>query len=665
MNQEQNNFNSNNFNTQGNNGIPNNQPLNNQNFNQNMSVNQQPINPQPQQASGFQQTERTQQTINTFESGIANNQNSFQTNNVYQQQVHYTQPQQPSNNNINTHNNEINQINNPTPIQQPVENTNSNDVSHNKNNKKIILVIIAVIILIAIGVGVALLFNNNKETKLEKETSNHETYKKIYSTSDNEVYYVNDEEKVYSFSGYGNLDEYFYNNVTLGYDSSFKYFLMDINKKYVVEPGTFDMIKRAGEDYYYVTKDKMQGVIDYKGNVIIPTEYYTVGYYEDNSVEFFIAYDQTKNESYLFSSNGTLITKSSGRILNYDVSGFYPICEKCIETILYNKTLYNTTNGDTLLENLEGTFYYNFYSNNGKLTVYNEKYKVKEEINDFNASTFEITEDGYAMASGIKSVYLNEKLELIDKSEQNKKEQQSFIKENGFTEIDGGNYHVFSNNNKYITKVDEASDLIIIYDSKGNKLKSVPVADANSVKKIYSLGNYFIVNYGFNQTPNVLDINGEFVVKNASYVSLSEENGILIVGLNSNQFFLINDKFKLEFTGKVNYVMNKNGFIVYDESNKKVTSYDLNGEIKTAIDNVDNFGRLADGYVLVVDNSGSHKILDTQNGNTSYEFNLLYKNKNEYYTYYKPFEHLEDNIGVIETSDGFYSLKGEKLIDKK
>ena len=30
---------------------------------------------------------------------------------------------------------------------------------------------------------------------------------------------------------------------------------MDINKKYVVEPGTFDMIKRAGEDYYYVTKD--------------------------------------------------------------------------------------------------------------------------------------------------------------------------------------------------------------------------------------------------------------------------------------------------------------------------------------------------------------------------------------------------------------------------
>lgn len=572
--------------------------------------------------------------------GILNNQSLSNQNMNNQQQILYIQPQ------------------------QPVENTNNIDVSHNENKKKMILVIIAVIILIAIGVGIALLFDN-KKTKLGNETSNHETFKKIYSTNENDVYYVNDEEKVYSFSGYGNLDEYFYNNVTLGYDSSFKYFLMNINKKYVVEPGAFDMIRRAGEDYYYVTKDKMQGVIDYKGNIIIPTKYYTVGYYENNSVKFFIAYDQEKNESYIFNSNGTLITKSKGKISSYDVSGFYPICEKCIETILYNKTLYNTTNGDILLENLEGTFYYNFYSTNGKLIVYNEKYKVKEEINNFNSSTFEITEEGYVMANGVKSVYLNEKLELIDESEKNKKEQQSFIKENGFTEMVGGNYHIFSNNNKYITKIDEASNSIIIYDKKGNKLKSVSVSNANSVKKIYSLGNYFIVNYGFYQTPNVLDENGEFVVKNASYVSLSEENEILVVGLNSSQFFLINDKFKLEFTGKVNYVMNKKGFIVYDESNKKVTSYDLNGKIKTTINNVDNFDRLVDGYVLVVDNSGSHKILDTQNGNISYEFNLLYKNKNEYHNYYKPFEHLKDNIGVIETSDGFYSLKGEKLIDKK
>lgn len=74
MNQEQNNLNQNNFNTQGNNGIPNNQPLNNQG----MGFSQQTINPQPQPIPSFQQPinqEPTPQSINTFETGNASNQN--------------------------------------------------------------------------------------------------------------------------------------------------------------------------------------------------------------------------------------------------------------------------------------------------------------------------------------------------------------------------------------------------------------------------------------------------------------------------------------------------------------------------------------------------------------------------------------------------------------
>lgn len=83
MNQEQNNFNQNNFNIQGNNGTPNNQPLNNQN----MNFNQQPINPQlqstqqqliqNQQVNNLQTNfeQPNQQTINSFESVNANNEN--------------------------------------------------------------------------------------------------------------------------------------------------------------------------------------------------------------------------------------------------------------------------------------------------------------------------------------------------------------------------------------------------------------------------------------------------------------------------------------------------------------------------------------------------------------------------------------------------------------
>lgn len=86
MNQEPNNLNPNNFNTQGNNGIPNNPPLQNNNtFNQGMqqstNVNQPTFNPQPQPTPSFQQPinqmnmqQPTPQSMNTFESGNANNQ---------------------------------------------------------------------------------------------------------------------------------------------------------------------------------------------------------------------------------------------------------------------------------------------------------------------------------------------------------------------------------------------------------------------------------------------------------------------------------------------------------------------------------------------------------------------------------------------------------------
>lgn len=426
-----------------------------------------------------------------------------------------------------------------------------NKKNKQKFNKLIIVLVISCLTLVCL---VTVLLVNKVENNKRHDIEMQQNYKKIYSTK-NAVYYSNNEEKIYSFSGYKDMDQYFYHNVTFGQDSTSKYFLIDINKEYVVKPGFYDYISRVDEKNYYVTKENKKRVINYKGDIVIPVEYQSINYYSDNDVEFFIAIKNGSKQNHLFSSNGALMAKSTEEISEYDVTGFYPICSNCMETILYNKKLYNASNGDVLLDKLDGTVYYNFYYKDNKLTVYNEKYKVKEVINNFKLIGFETKDDGYILANGT-----DKDLNLVDTKMELESEKKDFIKKNDFTEIKGGHYHVLPNKSKYITKIDKESNSIIIYDSKGKKLKSISMPITTDVKQIYSLGNYLVVNYGIDLNANVFDFDGNLIISDAQKVSLNKVNGIIEVIESENKYILLSDEFKLEFNGKYQFTMCKDSF---------------------------------------------------------------------------------------------------------
>lgn len=67
--------------------------------------------------------------------------------------------------------------------------------------------------------------------------------------------------------------------------------------------------------------------------------------------------------------------------------------------------------------------------------------------------------------------------------------------------------------------------------------------------------------------------------------------------------------------------------------------------------------------MLYTDIEGVNKVVNTKDTSITFEYKITKSNNdNEYYI---PYDFYKDDIGIIETEDGIYSLEGKKLIEKK
>lgn len=528
--------------------------------------------------------------------------------------------------------------------------------------KKIMVILpIVAILVVLLGVGILFVVNNSRKTEESSlDANSHETFKKIYTTDDNVLYYSNDQEKIYKFSGYKYLDNYFYNNVACGHDESYKYFLIDINEKYIVEPGTYNYISRASGKYYYITQDSKRGIIDYEGNVIVPAEYSIVSYNKDDGMIYFIAEKHSSgDEYYLLNEDGKEIFKADTAINKIDITTYKGFNKKTIPTIEYEGTLYSMKDGKVLLTDLEsGDFGQNYFLKDGNLTIYDESFKVKKVIKDFESTGITKGEDKiYFDNSNGEEFYLNNKLEFVKINEED--DEKEFLKKEGFTEIEGADYHIFADGSKCITKVDENANLIIIYDKSGKEIRRVEFKKA---RDIYALGNYLAVEHGINNKIYLIEPStGDRLVDFATYATYYEENGIIVAGYSGRDYTLINENFTLDFRKNYSFHMSNDGFWALDQENNKAYYYNLKGEIKNELTGIESEFDLADGYFMYIFEDGKTKIINAEDGNITIELSM----EEEFTNYYIPYEFNEENIGIIEADDGLYKLNGEKIIEKE
>lgn len=523
---------------------------------------------------------------------------------------------------------------------------------------KIILGCMGVVAAAGISIGVALMVGNSGEgdgnngTKEEQALAEEnkrlrETYKLIYETSDGACYYANANEEVREFSGYGELDKYFYNNVTCGHDDDYKHFLMDINEKYIVEPGTYDYIGRKSEKYFFVTKDNNEGIIDYEGKVVIPLDNYTtINFYEDEGVSYFITEKSDPDEYVLINETGKQVIKSNEDIA-YDIEMHQAYTSNSVDTVLYDGDLYSLKNGEKLLTGLsEGTYFCNLYYCDNKLTIYDESFNVKAEIDDFKyVGTGRDDEDRLTINSD-KKYYLNDKYELVE------------------IEKEDGSKHTLDNGEKYSSEIDEESQTIFIYDESGKKLHSISF-DGMSVNRVYSHGNYLVISYSSHNYGKLLDVNtGEFLVEKISGFRENDKNEIVFALRGSGasaEYTLVGKDFVLEFEKDYAFEINKNGFWAYDKVNKTAYLYDLNGKVQSEITGIEEKWDLPDDCFIFISDEGKSKIISNEDGKVIFELDYTTSDLNG--EGYFPYNFDNDNIGIIQLSDGLYNLKGEKLVD--
>ncbi len=482
-----------------------------------------------------------------------------------------------------------------------------------------------------------------------------ETYKYICSWK-GVGYYANSNEEIVQLEGVSDSDSYMYHNVASVHDADYNYYLVDVEGNKITEPGAYDYMSRANEDYFLVKKDNLLGIIDYTGKVIIPVEHDSVNYKTDDTdgeeVPYFIV-KMSDGKYAVYNEAGVELFQSDEKIDDYEIYIEKAYTADSCDTLLYKETgiLYNMETGKELLTGLtDGYYRRHTYISGGTMTIYDAKFNEKKVIEDFSYIGTE-TKDGIVVYNGSTDYYLATDYELKEYVEKT-------------TEKDNST-HTLANGDVYTSKVDEAAKMVYIYDASGKEVYKVSYDGWQRFYGVYACGNFIMISYGKTE---VLDpAKGELILENVDYYHDNEVNDLVTTsrgsGSSSERYVICHNNVLLQHKNTEDIYMNINGFWINDRTYYTATQYNLDGELLKTIDNVVQVYQLEDNCLLLGVSDGNCCIVDKYTGDIIFELPITKSEMADLgyipYTY----DGKQDNVGIIQLSDGIYNLHGEKLVD--
>jgi len=526
--------------------------------------------------------------------------------------------------------------------------------------KKILIMLLLVLTFSACGKQSGEAGAQGGDADTVEEVKKSETYKWIYTSPDSVMYYANEDEEICSFSGYKELGTYFYHNVNFGRDNSRNWVLIDIEGNNIVEPGTYDYMERENEEYFKVRNDTENGdqcgIIDYRGNVIIPLEYERTKCYEsaafggDPCITYFVA--ETKEGEYvLFTEGGIEITRTTQEFSQYDVFVYEPYNEKCIPTVRFEDTVYNLNDGKEILRVADGDVYaYNFYyeKDTNTLTVYDENFAVKEKITDLDIGDTFFFEKPYNELFRVRS-----------------NENYYFTRELTVEKIVvDTTHHVLANGEEYRSEIDVEAEEVHIYNAAREEVCTPSYYDSNGreVNRISVAGNYLVAVCGSHNKSAIIDMKtGAYLMDGIVYIAYSPENDLVIASQTSGDetaYTVFRENFTMKLPTGARCKMCDNGFWVLDWGSAKATFYDLNGVAQNEVTGITDSMQMRDNDYFLQCEDGTGKVINKEDGSITFSFEV--STCNIYSLYYAE----GDNVGIIELEDGFYNHNGEKLIEK-
>lgn len=638
MNQEQNNWDQNNFNIQSNNGILNDQPLNNQNVNQSMGFNQQPINQQIQSTQIF----NPEKTITSI-----------------------------------------------------VDNNNDNSSATAKNNKKknIIIGVIVLIVILIISLVAILFFGRNTLVGVNERKEHAFVF--IYEDSDGTQYYVDENNKLYTFSGYESLEEFENDYAVFSKrldNGKIGYGVINKNGKEIIKSGIYSEIRTAisALNYFLVYKDGLSGVIDINGKPIIPIIYddVTVDCFSDEDACLFIV--EKDGEFHYASSNGTIFLEaeepsywgSSTRVLNSLNDEYDNIVE-------INEKYYNIVTGEEINIQLinENYFKMNILFNENGYEIYGKDAKVIETFEYPGLGEFDVyvTQTNHIVVTG-RSHKNNKYSAFYRIYDMNYK----FLKGEVLQEISG--VTVEDVNEKYFYIVQDSIftnskiNKMILFDSKLNETSKESLLkghfyETNSGEIIYTESDY-------KKRYEVFNLNGDKLFsldKNYGYIFKGDLFALYDLN-NSGKYSVYNLKGEKLASGFADYEFSGKNFVVVSDYYYNETLVFSNG--KTIYLENYKWSTCGDFPYAYNEKTGDYKIYNLEGkqiletlGETSdcisKRYHLLMGNdKATFYETksYKPIFKFDSNkyidyygmgVSIIELTDGFYTVNGKLILSKE
>ena len=507
---------------------------------------------------------------------------------------------------------------------------------------RLVLLVIIIVLVVLLVRGI-LVNNKDEDTTLVG-------YQKLINVTDSKYTFVDLDGKVKTYEGYTSMDDFYY-DVTcvsrLSEDNGVtEMALINKNNKEVVKYGEYNSYTQVvGGKFYKVEKDGKYGVIDYDGKVIIEPEY---DYISVTTVQEAteVVFECQKENMYSF------INESGIKLLETDVAlhsiSYANKFNSDYDTIIYislndERRYFDLVTGEELFQDIDDVnISYNIMESNGKISFYDEKSKLKTEID---------TSEDYSFDA---RVYFREYVVLEQRNvSTGNREYKYTVYDNKFKEvlesenrinpvqdIDGNVYFIINetdgvkivNENKKEIKVEG-------YEFNGNNINNLqflvlnPIGDTSKYEAYTFDGKQVLTNIA------------EYTQKGMGLIVQSyNDSGTL------EKFILLGDGVKVPLGENDEVNANEYYLTIENLQDELVSVVDKDGNIK--LDKIQGTKAFYVEDYIGIQSGDTINIYDIKTGNQTFSYVLTdYLNRDE-------------TVNVIELTTGYYSFGGNTILEK-
>lgn len=506
---------------------------------------------------------------------------------------------------------------------------------------KYVLSIVACVLVIFLII-ISLLIKNSNKQNVEKEV---EGYAKLIEHNGDVYTFVSNDYNTYTYTGYADMNDFYYDVTCVSKkNEKNEYFLDDalINKKekIIVDYGVYDDITQILKGKYYkVEKENKYGIIDYKGNIIIPTtyEYITISSIQNENECVFVC--ELENKYDYINENGKIMMSSDNLL---DVSCYNKFNDDYNTIVIIgkekNRKYFNLISGEEVFkEEKDINFKYNMQIKDKKIIIYNKDMSIKEEID---------STDSYNISANVyykKYIVLSE-MKLLDGKRSNK-----------YTVFDENYNKVFIADNEVFLMQDINEEIYFIVKDENsvlihNKKGLVKEIESHSFDiKNNEKGRFIVLKRINSNVYDVYDFKGNVILEDI--FSYKYSNGLLTVTKNIENvsvdyIFFGKDNLKQIISGE--NVISDKYVIIENIENKNISIYDIDGKI--LVENIEGLKELYSDNYIIVRNDINYSVYDINKGKKVFEYV-----KDDFISKI-------DSLQLIKLKSGIYSYSGKEIL---